>query len=143
MKFFCVSVKSRAALAVFLILAAVLLVSLEFVNLGSKIDKKILTNEDRVNVINSLGYDVIPDAVEVKEITIPKTFSDVYTEYNKLQQKAGYNLLNYSGYDVVIYKYKLSGTADEMFVNIIICDGLLIGGDVSAARLGGEMLPLR
>lgn len=127
----------------FFFLVIILFSALEFVNIEAKITDKILTNEDRVNLINTLGYEVSTDAVEVKQITIPEAFSDVYTEYNKLQQKAGFNLKDYSGYTADVYKYKISGTTEEKFVNIIICDGVLIGGDVSSALLGGEMQPLK
>ncbi len=142
MKIFCISVKSKSAFAVFLSLVVIFFVALDFVNVSAKTGEKILTNEDRVSLINSLGFDIEPDAVDVRQITIPETFSDVYNEYNKLQQKAGFNLKDYSGYGVDIYKYKIQGT-DERFVNIIICDGVFIGGDVSSALLGGEMLPLK
>lgn len=143
MKIFCISIKSKITLAAFFFLLVLLFLALEFVNINVKNGDKILTNEDRVNLISTFGYDVLSDAVDTKQITIPETFSDVYKEYNKLQQQAGFNLENYSGYSVDIYKYKVIGTTEEQFVNIIICDGVLIGGDVSSALLDGEMLPLR
>ena len=84
MKIFCISVKSKSALAVFLFLLIIFFIALDFVNINAKIGKKIVTNKDRVSLINSLGYDIEPDAVDIKQITIPETFSHVYNEYNKV-----------------------------------------------------------
>ncbi len=143
MKFVCISVKSKSTFALLLFLVIIFFVALDFVNINSKIGDKIITNEDRVRLINSLGFDVEPEAVETKKFKIPEMFSDVYNEYNELQKSAGFNLKDYSGYVVDIYKYKIFSTNEEKFVNIILYDGVLIGGDVSSALLGGEMLPLR
>ncbi len=141
MKVFCINIKSRAALAVFLSFSVLFLVLLEFVNMTSSIGDKILTNEDRVELIDSLGYTVLPESVEDKQIIIPNKFNDVYTEYNKLQQKGGFDLKNFSGLTANVYKYKVDGK--DLYINIILCDGVLIGGDVSSSELNGEMLPLR
>ena len=50
------------------------------------------TNAKRINFISRLGYEVDENSVKSKDITIPMNFSDVYTEYNKLQKKAGFDL---------------------------------------------------
>ncbi len=142
MKFYCISVRSKTALVIFWLLLIVLFVSIEFVNISSAHGNPIITNEDRVNRISSLGYEVFPEPIETKQITIPEKFSDVYEQYNELQQKSGFNLKAYSGVNAAVYKYKIKNSNEEKYVNIIICDGVLIGGDVSSAMLGGEMQPL-
>ena len=114
----------------------------ELININSGAVNSVLTNDDRVSAISMYGYDVLPDAVEVKEIVIPEKFNDVYEKYNQIQIKGGFNLKNYSGERATLYKYQLRDSADAEFVNIIICDGIIIGGDVSSARLDGEMKPL-
>ena len=114
---------------------------LEFVNTSSSIGNKIVTNEDRVELISSLGYTVLPEIVEEKQIIIPNKFNDVYMKYNDLQQKSGFDLKNFSGLKANVYKYKIDGK--DLFVNIILSDGVLIGGDVSSSELNGEMSPLR
>ena len=142
MKFYCISIKSKATLSVLLSLVIVLLFSIEIVNAKSNIGIPILTNEDRINCINVLGYEVLPEVVDEKQIVIPNDFSDVYLRYNELQQMSGFNLKNYSGMEATIYKYKIKDSSQEKYVNIIICDGVLIGGDVSVALINGEMQPL-
>ena len=128
-------------MAVFLLVFVLFLVLLEFVNTSSSIGNKIVTNEDRVELISSLGYTVLPEIVEEKQIIIPNKFNDVYMKYNDLQQKSGFDLKNFSGLKANVYKYKIDGK--DLFVNIILSDGVLIGGDVSSSELNGEMLPLR
>ena len=128
-------------MAVFLLVFVLFLVLLEFVNTSSSIGNKIVTNEDRVELISSLGYTVLPEIVEEKQIIIPNKFNDVYMKYNDLQQKSGFDLKNFSGLKANVYKYKIDGK--DLFVNIILSDGVLIGGDVSSSELNGEMSPLR
>ena len=128
-------------MAVFLLVFVLFLVLLEFVNTSSSIGNKIVTNEDRVELISSLGYAVLPEIVEEKQIIIPNKFNDVYMKYNELQQKSGFDLKAFSGLKANVYKYKIDGK--DLFVNIILSDGVLIGGDVSSSELNGEMLPLR
>lgn len=142
MKLYCISIKSRGAVSAFLSLLIVLLLMFELININSGAVNSVLTNDDRVSAISMYGYDVLPDAVEVKEIVIPEKFNDVYEKYNQIQIKGGFNLKNYSGERATLYKYQLRDSADAEFVNIIICDGIIIGGDVSSARLDGEMKPL-
>ena len=50
------------------------------------------TNALRVEYLSGLGYRVDETAVSVKEIVIPEIFSDVYSEYNRLQQRTGFDL---------------------------------------------------
>lgn len=128
-------------MAFFLLVFVLFLVLLEFVNTSSSIGNKIVTNEDRVELISSLGYTVLPEIVEEKQIIIPNKFNDVYMKYNDLQQKSGFDLKKFSGLKANVYKYKIDGK--DLFVNIILSDGVLIGGDVSSSELNGEMLPLR
>lgn len=99
------------------------------------------TNALRIEFINSIGYSVNESAVSVKKTAVPNEFSDVYKKYNELQRKAGYDLLEYKGQNITVYTYALENS-DSEFVNIIVCDGAVIGGDVSEVCINGEMKPL-
>ena len=142
MKFYCIKIKSRKTLTVFLFLLVFLFVFLDFVNVESSTASKVLTNEDRILAISELGYDVVDEVVEVKDILIPENFNDTYEKYNQIQIKGGFNLKNYSGEKATLYKYLLRDTHDTEYVNLIIHEGIIIGGDVSSTRLNGEMRPL-
>lgn len=99
------------------------------------------TNALRLEYISGLGYTADETAVSVKEIVIPESFSDVYTEYNRLQQTAGFDLSRYRGGSACVYTYRLSDS-EETVINLIVSDNIIIGGDISSVRIDGEMKAL-
>lgn len=99
------------------------------------------TNAKRINFISRLGYEVDENSVKSKDITIPMNFGDVYTEYNKLQKKAGFDLYKNRGKNATVFTYVLLYKEDTE-LHLIICDGEIIGGDIASVKLNGEMRPL-
>ncbi len=103
------------------------------------------TNAQRVSFVKSLGYELLSDTAETKEVNIPTIFSDVYKNYNQLQKKANFDLSQYKGCDVVIYTYNIKAPKDysgECVFNMIVYKGRVIGGDISSRQLDGYMLPI-
>ena len=96
------------------------------------------TNALRVGYLSGLGYRVDETAVSVKEIVIPEIFSDVYSEYNRLQQRTGFDLSRYKGESPCDYTYRQSDSEDTV-INLIVSDNNIIGGDISSVRIDGEM----
>lgn len=99
------------------------------------------THAKRMIYINSLGIAVDEDNYSSKETVIPTVFQDVYSEYNKLQKEAGFDLSPFKGKSVTVYSYPVSG--QEKNLTLIVCDGNIIGGDIAETSLNGKMLPLR
>ena len=99
------------------------------------------TNALRVEYLSGLGYTVDETAISVKEIVIPEKFSDVYNEYNRLQQRTGFDLSRYKGESACVYTYRLSDSEDTV-INLIVSDNNIIGGDISSVRIDGEMKAL-
>ena len=99
------------------------------------------TNAKRINFISRLGYEVDENSVKSKDITIPMNFGDVYTEYNKLQKNAGFDLYKNRGKNATVFTYVLLYKEDTE-LHLIICDGEIIGGDIASVKLNGEMKPL-
>lgn len=104
-------------------------------------------NSQRVFFLSSVGCVVKEEYISKKETTIPVNFSTVYENYNKLQQKAGFDLSPYKGCAVTIYKYKVlsfsAAKGADCEANIIVYGGKIIGGDISSVSLDGFMLPLK
>ena len=77
---------------------------------------------------------------------IPKTFSQVYENYNALQKQAGYDLSAYKGAKVTIFTYPVGKVShdndDDYYVTLMVYKGRIIGGDISSRNFYGEMLPL-
>lgn len=99
-------------------------------------------NAKRCEYIKDLGYNIDETAIFVKNITIPSEFSDVYLKYNQMQESAGFDLSRYKGESAVLYTYKITDEED-MLINLIVQNGVVIGGDVSSVRIDGDMKPLK
>ena len=133
--FITLSKKSLCIILASLIIALILIGQLFTIKAGG-IDGS--TNALRVEYLSGLGYRVDETAVSVKEIVIPEIFSDVYSEYNRLQQRTGFDLSRYKGESACVYTYRLSDSEDTV-INLIVSDNNIIGGDISSVRIDGEM----
>lgn len=141
MKLF-IRITGKKLLVVFLSLFCLLLILTDFLDSAAQNANLISTNGDRVSYIKKLGYSALETPVENKEIIIPQNFSQVYIKYNNLQKSAGYDLMAYKGCTASLYKYELENQDDIIYINLIIYQGHIIGGDISYAKLNGEILPL-
>ncbi len=107
---------------------------------------KLVTNEDRIHALTYFGWEVAPELVEEKPVTIPETFDDTWQSYNMLQKEAGFDLTKYQGKEVMRYTYQLRNfpmqVDQPVYVNILVFEGRLIGGDCMVTDLQGFMLPL-
>lgn len=97
------------------------------------------TNEQRLAFLLGYGWEADTEAVEVREITIPDMFDDVYLKYNEVQKAQGMDLERYRGktcrqwiYNVT--NYPAQGT---VHASLLVLDGKIIGGDLSSTELDG------
>ncbi len=90
-------------------------------------------------VLTSLGYDVLPDNAEVREILIPAEADAAFTTYNALQKAAGYDLAEYSGQRVKCWTYTVTNYPNEedVVAHLYIYKDTVIGGDISSVVQGG------
>lgn len=115
--------------------------------LGARVKKvssahAISSNEDRVAFLNSCGWIVSEKPVEEIDVIIPSEFNGVYSDYNKLQQKQGYDLSLYKGVTAKKYTYEVRNYPDvveNVQASVLIYKGRVIGGDVSSMELNGFM----
>lgn len=99
----------------------------------------------RILYLKKLGYEVDElEAEENKNIEIPQSFNDVYTAYNDLQKRAGFNLAAYKGCSAVLYTYRLKNMQrDDVYAHLIVLKNEIIGGDITALSVqDGFELPL-
>ena len=100
---------------------------------------------ERLAFISQFGWDVEEDPVEVTEILIPAEFDEVYEQYNEIQKAQDLDLTLYAGRRVKKWTYAVrnypgyEGRADVIELHLLVCDGLVIGGDVCSTKLGGFM----
>lgn len=93
-------------------------------------------------IVREMGYDdVSEEPYEVVEFTIPTEFNNVWNNYNSLLRENGYDLTPFKGKRCKRYTYLIP--SENARANIIVCDGEIIGGDISSITLDGIMLPIK
>ena len=93
------------------------------------------------DVLINMGYSCGPEPAEVVELTIPEEWDAVYERYNALQLEGGYDLRPYKGCGCTRYTYLFEDLNARG--NILVHNGVVIGGDVCSITLDGIMLPLK
>lgn len=100
----------------------------------------IETNEDRRIFLSERGYEVSSNEVYYQQIQIPTEFDDIYNNYNQIQLEQGFDLTKFKGKAVEIYTYEIynyDDADDQIFANILIYNGKIIGGDIQSSKLDG------
>ena len=103
------------------------------------------TNEERIAYLRSLGWEVEPTPILEQEITMPKDFPDVLTQYNELQRQQGFDLEEYAGKKLTLYTYRITNhpDAEEADASLYVYRSELVGGDVHSTSFTGFMTALR
>lgn len=98
------------------------------------------TNQQRIDYIESFGWNTGITHCELEEVRIPVNFDEVYEEYNDLQRKQGFDLTRYRAHSVKKYTYEISRTDDNplpLYANLLVENGIIIGADITSAEAGG------
>ena len=101
------------------------------------------TEVERMDFLRSCGIEVAQEPLEISEIIIPAEFDEVYKDYNEIQVSQGFDLSAYSGKRVKRWTYKVTNypgyaeNSDAIRANLLVYDGLIIGGDVCSVELNG------
>ena len=154
---FVVSVKQqklkRAAIVALAAVAAAAGVIYALVSLRSspaaksdELNLRASTADERIAFLSQYGWSVTPDPLEVKEVLIPTEFDDTYESYNEIQKtQNGLDLEKYAGERVKRWTYEITNypgyenTSGLIRADILVYDGLVIGGDVCSVELSGFM----
>ncbi len=118
-------------------------------NKSGAINFKAENNEERLKFISQFGWEVDSEPIEVCEVIIPQEFDDVYSNYNEIQLMQNCDLRDYSGERVKRWTYVIKnypGYSEKdtcVRINLLIFDGMVIGGDVSSTELSGFMHTFR
>ncbi len=108
--------------------------------LNSNVSTSAKSTEEHIDFLNSYGYTVVENPMQIQEILIPTEFSEEYNTYNEYQKLSGFDLTKYKGYRIKKYTYKVTDYAeskDEVVANLMIYNNKIIGGDISSTTLGG------
>jgi len=111
-------------------------------NTQTPISVQAATEQQRLQFIGQFGWTVSTDAPEFMVLYIPKEFDTVLTRYNAIQKRQGFDLEQYRGKKVDRYSYLITNypaEATHVYINLIVYEGCVIGGDVCSKELGGFM----
>lgn len=102
---------------------------------------------DRVRCAKSLGWNVDKTSETVRVVYIPNEASKEFNEYNEMQNECGFDLLPYMGKGAHLYTYRIlnfpSETSVNAFLNLIIYDCKMIGGDCDVLEYDDLYLPVK
>lgn len=149
---FVVSVKSSKKKIAFVVLVAlaVLMAIIGAAVNGAKASKpssaslRAASDGERIAFLSQFGWEVEPQPTEVKEVIIPQEFDEVYTAYNEIQKKQGFDLTKYSSLRVKRWTYEVKNypcyeESGLIRANVLVYDGTVIGGDICCIELDGFM----
>ena len=97
------------------------------------------TNSQRVTFLAQYGWEVEEEPVEIRDVTIPEEFDQVYQQYNEVQKSQGMDLTPYAGKTCRQWIYQVNNYPEEGTVRatILVYEGQIIGGDNTRTRRGG------
>lgn len=149
---FVISVKSSKKKIIFILaafIAAIILTVGCFIGKAqsaqaSGVNLAANTHEERAAFLSQFGWQIKPEPLEVKEVIIPEEFDEVYTAYNEIQKKQGFDLTAYSSLRVKRWTYEIENypgyeNNGTIRANVLVYDGIVIGGDVCCIKLDGFM----
>lgn len=123
------------------VLAAILIALFAFGHAASTPELPVLTsNGDRVAYLESLGWQVEPEAVETLQFLLPDPLTDAYQQYNVLQKEQGFDLSAFCGQQLTRYTYTVTNYPDRprgVQLNLYLCGEQPVAGDVVCAGADG------
>ena len=102
----------------------------------------VSNNEQRVQFLESLGWEVAASPAESGQVRIPETATEVFDRYNQLQKQQGYDLSTYAGKNVMRYVYKVETFPDAtepVYATVLVYKNQIIGGDITDTSAGGKV----
>lgn len=106
----------------------------------------LTTRQARVRCLSYLGWQVDETSETEDSVYIPDALDPVWSRYNEIQKMSGFDLTAYRGKRVKHYSFRVLNFPGmdqaEVFVNLLVYEGVLIGGDCMSAELDGFMLPI-
>ena len=134
--------------ALIAVLAAVIAAVWIFAPHGNNALREMKSETQRQAFLAEMGWEAGDTFDNAKTVIIPEEWNDVYERYNELQLQQGFDLTEYKGRRADIYTYVIKNYPDHeneegIVCHLMICDGVLIGGDVCSTALDGFMQGLR
>ena len=135
--------KTKIAAIATIIIAVIVAVAVLIASRGNGApSREADTNEKRVAFLTGFGWEVNTQPLQTQAVTVPKKQSEVLSRYNELQKSQGYDLSKYAGETATRYVYEILNYPDAtepVYATLLVCDGKIIGGDVTNSAPEGKM----
>ena len=128
------------AIIVLIIVLAVALGNKDSAQTGATLN--VTTNDDRIQFLESFGWEVVTSPAETSQVRIPTDSSEVFERYNTLQKAMGYDLSAFAGKTVMRYVYTIKnypGATEPVYATILIANNQVIGGDITNTSADGKV----
>lgn len=102
--------------------------------------KGVKSNDDRIEYLQSYGWQVSQEPTATEELQIPEQMDDSYSDYLSLQSSQGFDLSKYAGKRVKRYTYEITNypTGEQgVLANLLIYKNTVVGGEVLSPQLDG------
>ena len=112
---------------------------------STKMVKKSLmakTNDDRIVFLQSFGWEINGEPLEVVELELPEEMDEVLLKYNDIQKEQNMDLEKYGGKRVKRYTYVVENHPsgeEDVRANVLVYKDKIVGGDICTNRLDGFM----
>ena len=104
------------------------------------------TLEGREAYLRSLGWEIDRASESFRSVLVPRKLEGIMAQYNKLQQRQGYDLNRHLGESCRQYCYDVTnypGGEGKVIVSLYLQDGKIIAGDVHSTAVNGFMHGLK
>ena len=101
---------------------------------------QLLTNEDRVSYLQSMGWEVSPEPLETLQFLLPDHLAEPYLSYNELQKAQNSDLAPCCGKQLSRFTYAVGnypGRAEGVQLNLYVCEDQPVAGDIFCAGANG------
>lgn len=104
----------------------------------------ITENDDRVQYLSELGWQVDASPKETMQVLIPKESNEVFDRYNTLQKTQGFDLAPLAGKTVLRYVYHVTDSPEDapIYATLLVYKNRIVGGDITEVGPNGGMKPL-
>ena len=134
----------RTFIGITLLVIAVLVTVYLLTRRGSE-EVRAVTNADRVAYLNSCGWIVNPESMEIREVLIPTDFNEEYKKYAELQASQGFDIEKYKGKTLVLCTYHVLNhpqRADHVIAELLLDGDRIVGGAIRCTEQDGFTEPL-
>ena len=104
--------------------------------------RSVSSEDDIIAFLNDKNI-AVAEGCTRKTVTIPGEFGEVYERYNELQKSQGFDLSGYRSREAQVYTFGVISVrgvhAENTEAHVMVCDGKIIGGDISSPALDGGM----